>query len=79
MANHVYRARPSTLGPMKCAELGMRVVSLLPRSPWLEDAGSNSVIDRLNTLSLSLLNAVHHGFERFGGVPLPIRDLARDP
>jgi hypothetical protein len=38
-----------------------------------------SVVNWLNTKSLESLKAVLHGFERFGGVPLPIRDLARDP
>jgi hypothetical protein len=36
----------------------------------------NSVVDWLDTTSLGSLKAVLHGFERFGGVPLPIRDLA---
>ena len=41
--------------------------------------GLRSVVNSLNTKSLKLLDAVLHGFERFRGVPLPIRDLARDP
>jgi hypothetical protein len=41
--------------------------------------GLRSVVDWLNTESLTSLEAVLHGFERFRGVPLPIRDLARDP
>ena len=39
----------------------------------------NSVVDWLDTKSLGSLKAVLHGFERFGGVPLPIGELARDP
>lgn len=38
-----------------------------------------SVVHWLNTKSLEPLEAVLHGFERFRGVPLPIRDLTRDP
>ena len=41
--------------------------------------GLRSVVNWLNTKSLKLLDAVLHGLERFRGVPLPIRDLARDP
>jgi len=37
-----------------------------------------SVLDCLNTKSLKSLKVVFHGFESFGGVPLPIHDLARD-
>jgi hypothetical protein len=37
------------------------------------------VLDCLNTKSPKSLKVVLHGFERFGGVPLPIRNLARDP
>ena len=37
------------------------------------------VVDCLNTKLPKSLNVVLHGLERFGGVPLPIRDLARDP
>ena len=37
------------------------------------------LVDWLNTKLLKSFKAVLHGFERFGGVPLPIRDLARDP
>jgi hypothetical protein len=38
-----------------------------------------SVVDCLNTKSLKSLKVVLHGLEHFGGVPLPICDLARDP
>lgn len=37
-----------------------------------------SILDCLDTKSLKSLKFVLHGFELFGGVPLPIRDLARD-
>ena len=50
------------------------------RHPRLDDhAFRLSVVNWLNTKSLESLKAVLHGFERFRGVPLPIRDLARDP
>jgi len=48
------------------------------RYMWLEDAGNDSV-DRLDTESLGFLDVVLHRLERFGGVPLPIGELARDP
>ena len=38
-----------------------------------------SVVNWLNTKSLKSFKAVRHGFERFRRVPLPIRDLARNP
>src|SRR5680860_1763839 len=38
-----------------------------------------SVVNGLNTKSSKLLKVVLHGLERFGGVPLPIRDLTRNP
>jgi len=38
-----------------------------------------SVFTCLNSTLLKLLKEVLHGFERFRGVALPIRDLARDP
>jgi hypothetical protein len=38
-----------------------------------------SVLDCLNTKLLKLRKVVLHRFELFGGVPLPICDLARDP
>ena len=37
------------------------------------------VVDCFNTKLPKSLNVVLHGLERFGGVPLPIHDLARDP
>ena len=50
------------------------------RQPRLDDhAFRLSVVNWLNTKSLESLKAFLHGFARFGGVPLPIRDLARDP
>ena len=39
----------------------------------------DSILDRLNPKMPQLLKVVLHDFELFGGVPLPIRDLARDP
>jgi hypothetical protein len=45
----------------------------------LHKARSHSVVDCLNTELLKSLKVVLHGFERFGGMTLPIRDLARDP
>jgi hypothetical protein len=39
----------------------------------------DSVLDCLNAKSPKLLKVVLHGFELFGRVPLPIRDLTRDP
>ena len=39
----------------------------------------DSVLDCLDTKLPELLEVVLHGFERFGGVALPIRDLACDP
>jgi hypothetical protein len=38
---------------------------------------SNSVLDCLNTKLPKSLKVFFHGFEFVGGVPLPIRDLAR--
>jgi len=58
---------------------GRSTLSADREAQWLEDAGSNSVVDWLNTKSLKSLKVVLHGFEHFGGVPLPIGDLARDP
>ena len=39
----------------------------------------DSVLDCLNAKSPKSLKVVIHGFELFGGMPLPIRDLTRDP
>lgn len=39
----------------------------------------DSVLDCLNTKSPKSLKVVFHGFELFGGVPLPIHHLVRDP
>ena len=59
---------------------GQRIIGSQPEAHRVpEDAGSSSVVDCLNTKSPKSLNVVLHGLERFGGVPLPIRDLARDP
>jgi hypothetical protein len=41
--------------------------------------GVLSVLNCLNATSLKLLKEALHCFERFRGVPQPIRDLARDP
>ena len=38
-----------------------------------------SVVNWLNAKLLESLKVVLHGLEHFGGVPLPIRALARDP
>jgi hypothetical protein len=45
----------------------------------LDDHAFRLSVDRLDTESLEPLKVVLHGLEHFGGVPLPIRDLARDP
>ena len=42
-------------------------------------SAARSVVDRLSTKSLGFLTVVLHGFEHFGGVPLPLGELARDP
>jgi hypothetical protein len=44
-----------------------------------EDAGRDSVVDRLDTESLEPLEVVLHGLDRRRGVPLPLGELARDP
>jgi len=48
-------------------------------SPMSITAGLRSVLNWLNTKSLKSFKAVLHGFERFSRMPLPIRDLARNP
>src|SRR3979490_723836 len=45
----------------------------------LEHGRRYLVVDCLNTKLPKSLNVVLHGLKRFGGVPLPICDLARDP
>jgi hypothetical protein len=39
---------------------------------------ADSLLDCLDAKLPESLKVVLHGFEFFGGVPLPIRDLARD-
>ncbi len=58
-----------------------RASALHREDHWLEDAGINSVVNGLHIeslVSLESLDVVLHGFERLGGMPLPIRALARD-
>jgi hypothetical protein len=74
----------------KCAVTALLVCAAkfgeqcLATSTWcIPPRGANhfhtdSVLDCLNTSSPESLKVVLHGFELFGGVPLPIRDLARD-
>jgi hypothetical protein len=50
-----------------------------PAQAKLEHRRRHLVVDCLNTKLPKSLNVVLHGLERFGGVPLPIRDVARDP
>src|SRR5271154_452643 len=47
--------------------------------PKLEHRRLCLVVDCLNTKLPKSLNVVLHGLERFGGVPLPIRDFTRHP
>ena len=71
-------ARRSLLGCWPySSSIRRRKRSSYPTNSDTEDG--HQVVDWLNTKSLESLKAVLHGFERFGGVPLPIRDLARDP
>ena len=39
----------------------------------------DSFLDCLNAKSLKFLKVVLHGFELFGGVPVPMRDFTHDP
>jgi len=43
--------------------------------PWLTNS---LVFDCFNTKLFKSLETILHGFEFFGGVPLPIHDLAYD-
>lgn len=49
------------------------------RGKRLRNVLRHSVFDGLDAESFKLLKMVHHGFELFRGVALPIRDLTGDP
>ena len=76
-----YTRRPTTKAPSSLnrkpgyaphflsVQTQVRMISLLTNS---------LVFDCLNTKVLKSLETILHGFEFFGGVPLPIQDLAYD-
>src|SRR5882762_8315800 len=75
-----------TLGTRSFVHDARRIVQLHTGQPTTKapislnrNPGYNSLVfDCLNTKVLKSLETILHGFEFFGGVPLPIQDLAYD-
>jgi len=63
------KPEPGLSAPFLSVQTQVRMIPLLTNS---------LVFDCLNTKVLKSLETILHGFEFFGGVPLPIQDLAYD-